>query len=246
MKNMIIPLNQIQKADRRRVGGKAHALARMAAAGFRAPRTLSLVTDAYQFYVDETGLRGRITLELNRKAFAQMRWEEIWDVALRIRNLFLRTSMPDPLASAITAAVETEFQQAPVVVRSSGVAEDSAQASFAGLHDSFVNIQGAEAVLEHVRLVWASLWSDRALLYRKELGLDIHASAMGVVIQEIIVGECSGVIFSRSPNDPEQAVLEAVYGLNQGLVDGDIDPDRMWPNGFKPGMKSPWMVSWAL
>ncbi len=226
MKNIIIPLDQIQKTDRRRVGGKAYALARMAAAGFRTPRTLSLVTDAYQYYVDETGLRGRITLELNRKPFDQMRWEEIWDAALRIRNLFLRTSMPDPLASAITAAVETEFKRAPVVVRSSGVAEDSAQASFAGLHDSFVNIQGAASVREHVRLVWASLWSDRALLYRKELGLDIHASAMGVVVQEIVVGECSGVIFSRSPNDPDQAVIEAVYGLNQGLVDGDIDPDR--------------------
>jgi len=70
--------------------------------------------------------------------------------------------------------------------------EDAAKTSFAGLHESFVNIRGLESILEHIRLVWASLWSDRALLYRQELGLDVEKSTMAVVVQEMVFGERSG------------------------------------------------------
>ncbi|MDO9110427.1 MAG: PEP/pyruvate-binding domain-containing protein, partial [Desulfatirhabdiaceae bacterium] len=103
---------------------------------------------------------------------------------------------------------------------------DSARTSFAGLHESFVNIRGLDSILEHVRLVWASLWSDRALLYRQELGLDVEKSAMAVVVQEMVLGERSGVAFGMSPLHEGQSVIEAVYGLNQGLVDGTLEPDR--------------------
>jgi pyruvate,water dikinase len=94
------------------------------------------------------------------------------------------------------------------------------------LHDSYVNIRGVDAVLKHVRLVWASLWSDAALLYRHEIGLDVSRSAMAVVVQELMVGDTSGVTFTRDPTHDRQAVIEAVHGLNQGLVDGTIEPDR--------------------
>jgi phosphoenolpyruvate synthase/pyruvate phosphate dikinase len=74
--------------------------------------------------------------------------------------------------------------------------------------------------------VWASLWSDGALLYRKELGMDMQKSAMAVIVQELVAGERSGVAFSMSPDGADHAVVESVYGLNQGLVDGTIAPDR--------------------
>ena len=77
-----------------------------------------------------------------------------------------------------------------------------------------------------MRLVWASLWSDRALLYRQELDLDVASSRMAVLVQELVSSERSGVAFSENPLDPAQAVVEAVYGLNQGLVDGTVAPDR--------------------
>ena len=118
------------------------------------------------------------------------------------------------------------FGDSAVVVRSSAPDEDSSRASFAGLHESYVNIRGNEAIVEHVRLVWASLWSDAALLYRRELGLDVSKSSMAVVVQEILAGERSGVAFSRDPNNETRAVIEAVHGLNQGLVDGTVEPDR--------------------
>ena len=194
--------------------------------GFQVPPALCITAEAYDEYVTATGLRERILLELHRKDFNQMRWEELWDAALRIRNLFLGHSPPQNLHSHLYQALQERFAGRAVVVRSSSPEEDSARASFAGLHESFVNVAGTESILEHIRLVWASLWSDAALLYRQELGLDVHTSSMAVVVQQIVTGERSGVVFSQDPNDPHLAVIECVYGLNQGLVDGTIEPDR--------------------
>lgn len=221
-----LPLDRVEPRDRNRVGGKGYALARMARQGLPVPGALLITVEAYRHYIHRTGIGEAIALEINRKITDQMRWEEMWDAALRIRTLFLRTPLPGELRGRITRAIESRFREAAVVVRSSAPGEDSAKASFAGLHESFVNIRGTESILDHIRLVWASLWSDAALLYRRELGLDIATSTMAVVVQEIVAGERSGVAFSVSPDDPSRAVIEAVHGLNQGLVDGTVEPDR--------------------
>ncbi len=223
--NYLLRLSDIKPADRARVGGKGYALARLAEHGLRVPETVCLTNLAYNDYLDDTGLRERILMELNRKDFQEMRWEEIWDASLRIRNFFLTTPMPGPMADALKDYCR-HWGSRPVVVRSSAPDEDAAGSSFAGLHESFVNVMGAGAILHHIKLVWASLWSDAALLYRQELGLNIRTSSMAVVIQELITGEVSGVAFSRNPMNETQTVIEAVYGLNQGLVDGLIEPDR--------------------
>jgi len=212
--------------ERRLVGGKAYRLARLAQQGFTTPPWMCLTTQAYDTYLDTTGLRERIALEIHRKAFEAMRWEELWDCATRIRNLFLQTPIPDRLRADLKPAIETHIGHRPAVVRSSAIDEDTGQASFAGLHDSYVNIRGVAAILRHVRLVWASLWSDAALLYRREIGLDISRSAMAVLVQVLEVGNSSGVAFTVDPTDENRAVIEAVHGLNQGLVDGTIEPDR--------------------
>lgn len=216
----------IRPADRSHVGGKCYALARLRGSGFSVPDGICICAEAYRRFVDETGLAAKIHFEINRKSFEAMRWEEIWDASLRIRSMFVAASVPPDLRAEIGDAVTGYLGEGPVAVRSSALAEDTAGISFAGLHESYINIVGTPAVLDHVKLVWASLWSDRALLYRQELGLDVTASAMAVVVQKLLAGEASGVVFSRSPNNPGQAVIEAVYGLNQALVDGEVEPDR--------------------
>ena len=168
----------------------------------------------------------RISLELGRKDFREMRWEELWDASLRIRGMFLNTAMPAALVKKVRGPIEEIFGDRPVAVRSSAPGEDSTTASFAGLHDSYLNVKGIYSILDHIRLVWASLWSDSALLYRKELDLDVHHSTMAVIIQELIAGQKSGVIFSQTPADQSHAIIEAIYGLNQGFVDGVVEPDR--------------------
>ena len=222
----VIPLDQVSEKDLSSVGGKGVALAVMARHGLRVPDTLCIHSDAYVQYINLTGLRNRIALELGRKDFREMRWEEIWDTSLRIRNMFLNTPVPEIMQEAIIQPLVAQFHDRPVVVRSSAPEEDSAKFSFAGLHESYVNISGSVSMLEHIKLVWASLWSDAALLYRRELHLDVEASSMAVLVLEMVNGEKSGVAFSMSPENNTQTIIESVYGLNQGMVDGTVEPDR--------------------
>lgn len=222
----IIALAEAESVGPDRIGGKAATIFALSRKGFIVPETLCITTDAYSDFLDQTGLRERIMLELHRKRFDRMRWEEIWDAGLRIRNLFVKTPMPRKLAEEIEHRLASHFADRPAVVRSSAPEEDSDRAYFAGLHESFVNVRGIGPISDHIRKVWASLWSDAALLYRQEIGLDALVSTMAVVIQETVVGDRSGVVFTRNPSDPSQAVVESVHGLNQGLVDGTVEPDR--------------------
>ena len=210
----ILTTEDIHTGNRQIVGGKGFALSQLVKAGFPVPNTLCITCDAYHDYVNRSGLRERILLEINRKDFKEMRWEEIWDCATRIRNMFLTVGLPSDLTQTIRAKIQAKFRDKPVAVRSSAPDEDTRQSSFAGLHESFINVCGADDIIKYLRLVWASLWSDAALLYRQEIGLDAEKSAMAVVIQESIAGEKSGVVFTRNPNDESQAILESVYGLN--------------------------------
>ena len=219
-------LSQMSGTDQNLLGGKASALACMAREGLPVPQTICVSTDAYAMFMDETGLRAQVLMEYHRKEFDQMRWEEMWDCSLRIQNMFARTPMPATLAGPLRDKIKKSFGNGRVAVRSSAVGEDSAHSSFAGLHESYLNLRGPKEVLEHIKLVWASMWSDAAILYRKEIGLDVENSSMAVVIQELVHGQESGVIFGRSPVDNSMAVVEAVHGLNQGLVDGTVEPDR--------------------
>ena len=246
----VVYAENINQANRSQVGGKGYALALLAKGGFTVPKTLCVTSEVYQEYISRTGLRERILLELNRKAFNDMRWEEIWDCATRIRNMFLRKPIPSEIQDELKKVINAQFKGKRVVVRSSAPEEDASSASFAGLHESYLNIKGVDAVLDHVRKVWASLWSDAALLYRQEIGLDVEKSSMAVVIQEIIAGDKSGVAFSKSPMDPTQGVVESVYGLNKGLVDGAVEPDRWFMDrrtnaivSHTPARRAHWMIA---
>ncbi len=220
------PLLELVEKDAAWAGSKAARLGQLRRAGFSVPAGLAIGADAYRRFVEATGLLKSIQLLLHRKKFEDMRWEELWDLALRVRNLFARTALPRDLQSELEGALAKQRFSGPVVVRSAGLNEDSKAASFAGLHDSFINVRGTDEIMEKIVLVWASLWSDRALLYRQELGLDPWQSRIAVIVQDFVVGFASGVAFSRSPGDPDELLVEGVWGLNQGMVDGTVPPHR--------------------
>jgi phosphohistidine swiveling domain-containing protein len=223
----IVPLREAADCEERWIGGKGAMLARLDQAGFRVPHGFLITTKAYEHFLESQDLAQLIHMELGRKPFASMRWEEIWDVALRIRSAFLASTIPAELARAIGAAVQQLGSLTPLAIRSSAPGEDSANRSFAGLHESVVGVVGADAVLDALRVVWASLWSDAALLYRQELSLDPAVSRMAVVVQEMIDEDRSGVAFGRDPRGPDRnhAIVEAVPGPCGDLVDGVVDPD---------------------
>ena len=232
---IVIPLKKICEKSKKYTGSKAYSLSVLSEHGINIPDGICITSHAYNSFISSTKLKNLIFMELNRKDFSSMRWEEIWDISLRIRNFFLNTPLPEKIYRNLKKIIDINFKDKYVAVRSSAPGEDSRETSFAGLHESYLNITGTEEIIKHIKLVWASLWSDGALLYRKELGLDIRKSSMAVIVQEIIEGEKSGVIFSVNPSHPSEAVIESVYGFNQGLVDGTVEPHR-WFLDRKKGL----------
>lgn len=224
----IISLDDSSGLDVNVVGGKAASLAKMIAIGIRVPPGFCLTFSAYRQFLATSNLSDVIQMELGKKSLSKMRWEEIWDAALRIRSAFLRTPVPPELVKAVDEALIHLNSQHPLAVRSSGLGEDSINRSFAGLHESIINVQGKKSVLRAIQTVWASLWSDAALLYRRELSLDPLQSGMAIVVQEMVPVQNSGVAFSRDPRNQslDREIVEAVPGPCSNLVDGLLDPDR--------------------
>jgi len=239
---LLIPLDAQGVPDDQILGGKAAKLTQLTRAGFKVPRGFCLTTWAYEAFVIDAKITASIDMELGRKSMDDMRWEEIWDTALRIRSMFLTQPLSKLLRVTIAEGLKLFNSSTPLAVRSSAIGEDSAGHSFAGLHESIIGVRGKRAVEDAVRLVWASLWSDAALLYRQELGLDPARSRMAVVVQEMVDADCSGVAFTRDPRDMRQdhAIIESVPGPCSLLVDGLVDPDRWVLNRASQGVIN-WM-----
>jgi phosphohistidine swiveling domain-containing protein len=225
---LLIPFDAPGEWDERIVGGKAAKLAKLACADFEVPGGFCLTTWAYEAFINDAGITAAIRMELGRKPLEDMRWEELWDAALRIRAAFLAQPLSELLRDSIAEGLQGFDASAPLAVRSSAIGEDSAGHSFAGLHESILGVRGRCAVEDAVRLVWASLWSDAALLYRKELGLDPAHSRMAVLVQAMVDADRSGVAFARDPRDMRNghAVIESVAGPCSLLVDGVVDPEH--------------------
>lgn len=133
--------------------------------------------------------------------------------------------MPADIANAVIEAYD-ELGEIPVAVRSSATAEDLSEASFAGQHDTYLNVQNKEALLKAIKECWASLWTARAILYRLNQGISPEVS-LAVVVQEQISAEVSGVAFSINPgnNSYDEAVINSNFGLGESIVSGQVTPD---------------------
>ena len=136
--------------------------------------------------------------------------------------------MPDDLARAIAARYRALGDDVPVAVRSSATAEDLPGASFAGQQDTYLNVVGADAVLDATRRCWASLWTERAVSYRATQGIDHAEVALAVVVQRMVDADVAGVMFTANPvtGNRRQLVVDASPGLGESVVSGAVNPDR--------------------
>jgi len=210
------------------LGNKARNLSLCIKEEFHVPPGFCISAEGYLTFARHNDLQQRIDLELYRKDFSAMRWEEIWDVALRIRSFFLRSILPAALEKEIMSYASKWPSGTKFAVRSSASAEDSASASFAGIHESYLDIS-PDQLIEKVKLVWASLWSERSLLYREEKKLDSRHSTMPVLVQVMEPGKISGLAFSAEPSTgrEDRIIVELISGSLDLLVDNIEEPERI-------------------
>jgi len=156
----------------------------------------------------------------------------------RIRDLIKATPVPPEIADEITRAYRELGDDVPVAVRSSATAEDLPEASFAGQQDTYLNIKGAAAVVEHVRRCWASLWTARATSYRESHGFDHFTVYLSAVVQKLIRAGRSGVAFTANPvtGNRQEIMINASWGLGEAIVSGTVTPDEYIVN------KTTWQI----
>ncbi len=225
---MVVSLGDIAGADARSfAGGKGASLAQMTSAGLPVPAGFVVGAKALRLFLAGEGsiLIHGLLEELNIHDA-----EKLSNASKLICDWMAAQPLPEQFRTRIAAAYG-ELANAGgairVAVRSSGVSEDGEAASFAGQQETFLNICGVDAVASKVVECWMSFFSPRAIFYRGQKG-SLMETAMAVVVQEMVQAEKSGVMFTVDPihKNPDHIVIEAVYGLGEGIVSGMITPDH--------------------
>ena len=213
--------------DLSQVGGKGANLGRMTQQGFVVPPGFVVGTDAYAAHVQSNeGLKKKISDALGKINYNDA---EALDVAVQqIRNWIVETPMPANLVAEIEQAYAKLGEDLYVAVRSSGTAEDLEGASFAGLHDTYLDIRGNVNVIDAVKRCWVSMWSSRAVSYRKTQGFDNFKTSIAVVVQTMVESEVAGVMFTGNPinSATDQLMINASWGLGEAVVSGIVTPDE--------------------
>jgi pyruvate,water dikinase len=233
-------LDEIGQADVGLVGGKGASLGEMRKAlrGIPVPDGFVVTAEAFRAFLGCTGLEERIRAGELDPHNVQM----LADYGQRIRNLIIETSLPSELESEIVRAYRELVRKTgslDVAVRSSATIEDSEEHSFAGQHDTFLNITSEEMLLDRVRRCFASLFTDRAISYRRDRGFTNGDVDIAVVVQQLVRSDLasSGVLFTIDPESGAENVIYVTssYGFGELVVQGRVNPDQFYV--FKPGLK---------
>ncbi|HZD70730.1 MAG TPA: PEP/pyruvate-binding domain-containing protein [Actinomycetes bacterium] len=223
-------LHEYDPADRLRIGGKNASLGEMLAAGLPVPPGFAVTVAAYQTVRQHADVRQavrRLLAEVDLRDAAGLE-----EISAAVRGRIEQVPLHDGVAHAVRRAYQTLCERCssdavPVAVRSSAISEDLPDASFAGEHDTFLWVRGAESVLRHVARCWSSLFTARAIAYRHQTGHDHDVVAMSVGVQKMVHPRASGVAFTLNPADGDrsQVAIEAAWGFGEGVVAGEVTPD---------------------
>jgi pyruvate, water dikinase len=244
---LVLPLSELRRKDGDKVGGKNASLGEMISglreAGIRVPGGFATTAGAYWQFIEANGLREKISDRLGKLKDDRSNLDA---VGKAIRELIVKSDFPGPLTEAITRAYQDmaarlEREDPDVAVRSSATAEDLPEASFAGQLETFLNVRGARQLLDAVKRCFASLFTDRAIVYRENHGFDHMKIALSVGVQRMVRSDCagSGVMFSIDTETgfPRSVLINAAWGLGETVVQGMVDPDEY--QVFKPLLGEP-------
>ncbi|GCC50400.1 phosphoenolpyruvate synthase [Chryseotalea sanaruensis] len=245
MNQYIKNFKSISADDVSKVGGKNASLGVMinnlSSFGVHVPNGFAITTDAYKKFLEENLLTNLLQNELDK-----LERESLKNLALigeRCRSLVLNAKFPEDIREAIIKAYESLTLPGPihaVAVRSSATAEDSPTASFAGQHESYLNVSGAEKVIEAVQKCYASLFNDRAIKYRQDNGFKDMQVALSVGVQLMVRSDkaSAGVIFTIEPENGNENLiyLTGAWGLGESVVQGAVNTDEFYL--FKPALEN--------
>ena len=229
----IIWLDDPQGSNNKLLGGKFSNLAELTSAGFLVPRGFGITTVAYQQFMEASGLK-EIATDIYAIADSRI-LSDLRNETTDLINCILTSEIPKNLDSLIREnylLLEKQSGQkcVPVAIRSSGESEDLAGASFAGQYDTYLWVSGIESVFQHIRLCWASMFNETVLTYNRSENTQKpnYLEKICIGVQQMVDARAAGVMFTLDPlnGDRSKIIIEACWGLGEGVVKGDVDPSR--------------------
>jgi len=222
---VILWFNEVTKKDIPLVGGKGANLGEMTNANIPVPPGFIVTAGTYFDFLEQAGITDQIRNLLAPLDIHDSK--QLQEIAGKVQKLILDAPMPPEIAREIEQAY-IKMGEGLVAVRSSATAEDLPEASFAGQQATFLNIRGEKDVVTAVQECWASLFGARAIFYRQEQGFEHFKVGIAVPVQRMVQSESAGVMFTVEPtsSDRSKIVVEAVLGLGEMIVSGDVTPDH--------------------
>ncbi len=224
--HLVAPLTSFDRGSLTLAGGKGANLGELTRAGFQVPTGFVVTTAAYDLLIQTSGLQVVMqklltTLQIDSPA-------QVTEMSQRMRYAFQHASIPDRVVNEVLKAYQ-QMGSVPVAVRSSATAEDLPEAAFAGQQETFLNIIGEHALLEAMKSCWASLWSERATLYRMRQNVDQAGVKLAVIVQKMVQADVAGVMFTANPVSGvrDEVVIDVNPGLGEAVVSGLVTPDHL-------------------
>nr|WGD85198.1 phosphoenolpyruvate synthase [Bacillus subtilis] len=226
MSSLVLGLHEIEKTQFSLVGGKGLHLGELSKIqGIQVPEGFCVTTVGYQKAIEQNE-----TLQVLLAQLAMLKVEDrdqIGNISRKIRQIIMEVDIPSDVVKAVAHYLSQFGEEHAYAVRSSATAEDLPHASFAGQQDTYLNITGVDAILQHISKCWASLFTDRAVIYRMQNGFYHSQVYLSVIVQRMVFPQASGILFTADPITSNRKVLsiDAGFGLGEALVSGLVSAD---------------------
>ncbi|MGG2091860.1 phosphoenolpyruvate synthase [Bacillus sp. S13(2024)] len=226
MKPYVLEFREIDKTRQMLVGGKGMNLGKLSKIhGIQVPEGFCVTTEAYKRVIGKNVELHQLLDQLTLLKVGDR--DQIGEISRKIRKIIMEVEIPSDVVKAVAYSLSQFGDEHAYAVRSSATAEDLPYASFAGQQDTYLNIIGKESILRHISKCWASLFTDRAVIYRMQNGFDHSKVYLSVIIQRMVFPQASGILFTADPITSNRKVLsiDASFGLGEALVSGLVSAD---------------------
>jgi len=226
MSSMVLGFQEMDQTQLLLVGGKGLHLGELSKIqGIQVPEGFCVTTIGYKKAIEQNESFHELLNQLTLLKVENR--DQISDISRKIRQILMEVEIPADVVKAVDHYLSQLGDEHAYAVRSSATAEDLPHASFAGQHDSYLNVIGKEAILQHISKCWASLFTERAVIYRMQKGFDHRQVYLSVVVQRMVFPQASGILFTADPISANRKVLsiDASFGLGEALVSGLVTAD---------------------